>query len=132
VPIKPGFRPFKQWSRPFHLDFIPSIKDNWLLEANFIRPCKYADWVSNIVPMEKKGSGKLRVCTDFRNLNKETTKYEYPIPISDILTNNASGNRVISFLDDNVRYNQIFMAEEDASKTFLYVQPLLVYLSWSL
>jgi hypothetical protein len=38
------------------------------------------------------------------------------MPITDTLINNASGNRIISFLDGNVGYNQIFMAEEDASK----------------
>jgi hypothetical protein len=36
--------------------------------------------------------------------------------IADILINNASGNRVISFLDGDAGYNQIFMSEEDASK----------------
>jgi hypothetical protein len=37
-----------------------------------------------------------------------------------ILINNASGNRVISSLDGNVGYNQIFMDEEDAYKmTFI-------------
>jgi hypothetical protein len=42
------------------------------------------------------------------------------MPITDTLINNASGNRIISFLDGNVRYNQIFMAEEDESKmTFI-------------
>jgi hypothetical protein len=40
-----------------------------LLKAGFIRTCRYADWVSNIVPVEKKGSGKIRICVDFRNLN---------------------------------------------------------------
>jgi hypothetical protein len=34
-----------------------------------------------------------------------------------MLINNASGQRVISFLDGNDGYNQIFMAEEDMSKT---------------
>ena len=33
--------------------------------------------------------------------------------VSDILINNASENRIISFLDGNAEYNQIFMAEED-------------------
>jgi len=33
------------------------------------------------------------------------------------LINEASGHRVISFLDGNAGYNQIFMAEEDVSKT---------------
>ena len=39
------------------------------------------------------------------------------MPIANTLINNALGNRIISFLDGNVGYNQIFMAEEDASKT---------------
>ena len=38
------------------------------------------------------------------------------MPIADILINEASGHRVISFLDGNAGYNQIFMAEEDMSK----------------
>ena len=37
--------------------------------------------------------------------------------IADMLINEAFGHRVISFLDGNVGYNQIFMAEEDTSKT---------------
>jgi hypothetical protein len=69
------------------------------------------------VSVEKKESGKLRVCIDFRNLNRATPKDEYPMPIADTLINNASGNRIISFLDGNAGYNQIFMAKEDASKT---------------
>src|SRR6266542_3008365 len=88
-----------------------------LLKANFIRPCRYADWISNIVPVEKKGSGKFKVCIDFRDLNRATPKDEYPMPIADMLINDASGHRVISFLDGNAGYNQIFMAEEDTSKT---------------
>jgi hypothetical protein len=87
-----------------------------LLDVGFIRPCRYAEWVSNIVPMEKKGTDKIQVCIYFHNLNKATPKYEYPMPIADMLINNAFGHRVISFLDGNVGYNQIFMAKEDISK----------------
>jgi hypothetical protein len=67
--------------------------------------------------MEKKNNGKIRVCIDFRNLNKATHKDEYPMPIADMLINNAFGHRVISFLDGNAGYNQIFMSEEVMSKT---------------
>ena len=90
---------------------------NRLLEVNFIRPCRYAEWISSIVPVEKNGTGKIRVCIDFRNLNRATPKDEYPMPIADMLINDASGHQVISFLDGNARYNQIFMAEEDMYKT---------------
>ena len=39
------------------------------------------------------------------------------MPIADMLINEASGHRVISFLDGNAGYHQIFMAEEDIFKT---------------
>jgi hypothetical protein len=116
--IKTGFRPYKQPA----LGFNPIIHDRVkkeverLLNAGFIRSYWYAEWVSNIVPMEKKNTGKIRVCIDFCNLNKATPKDEYPMPIADMLINNASGHRVISFLDGNAGYNQISMAEEDMSK----------------
>jgi hypothetical protein len=74
------------------------------------------EWVSNIVPVEKKNTGKIWVCIDFHNLNKATPKDEYHMPIVDILINNASGHRIISFLDGNDGYNQIFMAKEGMSK----------------
>jgi hypothetical protein len=92
LPIKPGFRPFKQRSRSFRPDMLTRTKDkiHWLLEANFIRPCRYAERVSNIVPVEKKDLGKLRVCIDFRNLNRATPKDEYPMRVTDTLINNAT------------------------------------------
>jgi hypothetical protein len=39
------------------------------------------------------------------------------MPIADMLINDASGHKVISFLDGNAGYNQIFMAEKDSVKT---------------
>ena len=90
---------------------------NRLLDAGFIRSYPYAEWISNIVPIEKKDSGKIRVCNDFRDLNTATPKDECTMPTADMMINEASGHRVISFLDCNAGYNQIFMAEEDISKT---------------
>jgi hypothetical protein len=132
LPIKSGFRPFKQRARTFRPDLLQRIKDeiHWLLEANFIRPCRYVEWVSNIVPVEKKESGKLRVCIDFHNLNISTPKDEYPMPIADTLINNASGNRIIIFLDGNARYNQIFMVEEDAPKTTFICPGFIGLFEW--
>jgi hypothetical protein len=65
------------------------------------------------VSVEKKGSDKIRVCINFRNLNKATPKDEYPMVIADMLINDASGHKVLIFLDGNAGYNQIFMVDED-------------------
>nr|AAT93877.1 putative polyprotein [Oryza sativa Japonica Group] len=68
------------------------------------------------VPVIKK-NGKVRVCIDFRDLNKATPKDEYPMPVADQLVDAASGNKILSFIDGNAGYNQIFMTEEDMHKT---------------
>jgi hypothetical protein len=39
------------------------------------------------------------------------------MPIADFLVNAASGHKILSVLDGNAGYNQIFMADEDVSKT---------------
>jgi hypothetical protein len=90
---------------------------DWLLQAGFIQPCRYVDWVSNIVSVEKKNMGKIPICLDFRNPNRATPKDEYLMPIAYLLIDSASGNKVISFFDGNAGYNQIFMEKEDVSKT---------------
>ena len=56
LPIKPGYRPFKQAPRRFNLNVFDDIKKETerLLEAKFIRPCRYAEWISNVVPVYKK------------------------------------------------------------------------------
>ena len=41
----------------------------------------------------------------------------YPMPIADMLVDAAAGHKVVSFMDGNAGYNQIFMAEEDIAKT---------------
>jgi hypothetical protein len=105
LPIKPRFRPYKQLIRNFSPEIVGKIKEKVgrLLQAGFVHPCRYADWVSNVVPVEKKNMGKIQVCVDFRNLNRATPKDEYPMPVAEILVNSASGNKMISFLDGRVQ-----------------------------
>ena len=69
-----------------------------------------------MVPMYKK-NGKLRICIDFRDLNKATPMDGYPMPIADMLIDAAAGHKVISFMDGKAGYDQIFKAEEDIHKT---------------
>jgi hypothetical protein len=119
LPIKMGFCPHKQPTRSFSPKIVGWIKEeiDKLLKVGFVQPCWYAEWVSNVVPVEKKNTGKIRVCIDFQDRNRATLKDGYPMPVADMLVNSMSGNKVISFMDDNARYNQIFMAKEDVHKT---------------
>jgi hypothetical protein len=128
LPIKSDFRPFKQRPRSFRLDLLPTIKDeiHRLIEANFIRPCIYVEWVSNIVSVEKKESGKLRVCIDFHNLNRPTPKYEYPMFIANMLINNASDKELLALLMVMSDIIRSLRPTKMCIKRPLYVQDSLV------
>jgi hypothetical protein len=52
------------------------------------------------------------------------------MPIADMLINNTSRHRVSSFLDGNAGYNQIFMSEEDMSKTAFRCPGFLNLFKW--
>jgi hypothetical protein len=68
-PIKTGFRSYKQPARMFNPIIHDRVKEEVerLLNPGFIRPCRYAEWVSNIVLMEKKNTDKIQVYIDFCN-----------------------------------------------------------------
>ena len=63
-----------------------------------------------------KKNGKLRVCIDFRDLDKATPMDGYPMLIANMLVDAIAGHKVISFMDGNAGYNQIFMAKDDVAK----------------
>jgi len=99
LPIKSGFPPHQRPARRCNPNILHDIKAEItkLIEAKFIRQCRYAEWISNVVPVYKK-NGKLRVCIDFRNLNKATPMDGYPMPVADLLVDAAAGHRIISFM----------------------------------
>ncbi|XP_016199503.1 uncharacterized protein LOC107640499 [Arachis ipaensis] len=118
LPLKANVKPVKQPRRRFAPEVVQKIKEEIerLLKAKFIRTARYVNWISNIVPIMKKNR-KLRVCIDFRDLNSATPKDEYPMPIADMLIDSTAGHEMLSFMDGYSGYNQIYIAEEDVSKT---------------
>ena len=87
-----------------------------LLNADHIREIQYPEWLANVV-LVQKANGKWRMCADFTDLNKACPKDSYPLPSIDSLMDNASGCRLLSFLDAFSGYNQICMHPRDESKT---------------
>ncbi|KAK2389329.1 hypothetical protein QL285_062925 [Trifolium repens] len=118
LPIKAGKRPVKQLPRRFAPEIMSKIKEEIerLLKSKFIRTARYVEWLANIVPVIKK-NGTLRVCIDFRDLNSATPKNEYVMPVAEMLVDSAAGFEFLSMLDGYSGYKQIFIAEEDVSKT---------------
>jgi hypothetical protein len=66
LPLKPGFRPFQQRARQMKAEILEEVKKEVekMIEAGFIRTCRYAEWISSVVPVQKK-DGRWRVCVDF-------------------------------------------------------------------
>jgi hypothetical protein len=118
LPLKKGFRPFQQRARQMKAELLVEVKKEVekMLKAGLIRPCRYAEWISSVVHVQRK-DGRWRVCVDFRDLNRATPKDEYPIPVAKTLINAAAGHKILSFIDGNAGYNQIFIALEDINKT---------------
>ena len=73
-------------------------------------------WIANIIPVSKK-DGKVRMCVDYRDLNKTCPKDDFSLPHIDTLIDSAASSAMYSFMDGFVGYNQIMMAVIDKLKT---------------
>ena len=67
------------------------------LKVGFIKPVHQAKWIVNVVPVPKK-DGKVRMCVDFRDLNKGCPKDDFPLPHIDVLVDNITGSALMSFM----------------------------------
>lgn len=86
-----------------------------LLENGIIRPST-SSYASPIVVVRKK-TGELRLCIDYRALNKKTVKENYPMPLIDDQLDVLSGNKYFTTLDLTSGYYQIPIKESDKHKT---------------
>eukprot|EP00253_Pinus_taeda_P007269 PITA_07269 len=86
-----------------------------LLDKNYIRP-SVSPWGAPVLFVKKK-YGTLRMCIDYRQLNKLTIKNKYPLPRIDELFNQVKGATVFSKIDLRSGYHQIRIKEEDIAKT---------------
>ncbi|GJR15707.1 hypothetical protein Tco_0798359 [Tanacetum coccineum] len=86
-----------------------------LSDKGFIRPSS-SPWGAPVLFVKKK-DGSLRMCIDYRELNKLTVKNRYPLPRIDDLFDQIQGLSVYSKIDLRSGYHQLRVREEDISKT---------------
>jgi len=116
LPLKSECHPIKQRLRRMKPEVSLKIKEEVekQFNARFLAVVQYPQWVANVVPVPKK-DGKVRMCVDYRDLNRASPKDDFPLPHIDTLVDNTATSTLYSFMDGFSR--QIKMAPEDIEKT---------------
>ncbi|GBG81376.1 hypothetical protein CBR_g32050 [Chara braunii] len=86
-----------------------------MIDRGWIRPSE-SEFGAPVLFVLKKG-GKLRMCIDYRGLNRITRKNAYPLPHIDDLLDAAGGCKVFSKIDLKSGYHQIEVDPSDQHKT---------------
>ena len=86
-----------------------------LLDKGFIRP-SVSPWGAPILFFKKK-DGTLRLCIDYRQLNKLTVKNKYLLPRIDDLFDQLKGASIFSKIDLQSGYHQLRIKDVDVHKT---------------
>ena len=100
-------------STPEMLEMKMQLQELW--EKKHIKP-SVSPWGSPILFVKYK-HGSLRLCIDYRKLNKVTVKNKYHFPKIDDLFDKMRGAKVFSNTDLNYGYHQVRIKDEDIHKT---------------
>ena len=86
-----------------------------LLDKGLIRP-SVSPWGAPVLFVKKK-DGSMRLCIDYRELNKVTVRNKYLLPRIDDLFDQLQGAQYFSKLDLRTGYHQLRIRDEDIAKT---------------
>ena len=86
-----------------------------MVNNGFVRP-SMSPWGALVLFVKKK-DGSMRLCIDYRELNKVIIRNQYPLPRIDYLFDQLQGAKVFSKIDLRSGYHQLRVHDEDVSKT---------------
>ncbi|KAG7674175.1 hypothetical protein KSW81_006007 [Nannochloris sp. 'desiccata'] len=117
IELEPGAQPT---SRPDYKKSLPEYDEmqrqiNEMLENGEIQP-SVSPYGSPVL-FVKKQDGSLRMCIDYRALNKQTVKNRYPLPRIEEMLDRLGKAKYFTKLDLRSGYYQIRVAKEDIYKT---------------
>jgi hypothetical protein len=117
IDLLPGSAPVSKAPYRMSLPELTELKIQLqeLLDKEYIRP-SVSPWGAPILFIKKK-DGTLRLCIDYRQLNKMTIKNKYPLPRINDLFDQVGGEKIFSKLDLRSGYHQVRIKDEDINKT---------------
>ena len=117
IELVPGTRPVSMAPYRMSVSELGELKKQLeeLLGKKFIKP-SVSPWGAPVLLVKKK-DGSMRLCVDYRQLNKVTIKNKYPLPRIDDLMDQLTGACVFSKIDLRSGYHQIRVKTEDIPKT---------------
>jgi hypothetical protein len=100
IELLPNAKPIRSKQGRWNPRYTAMVKEELdkLLEARFIRPVETTEWVSPVVLALKK-NGKLRVCVNYKALNKVTKKDQYPLPFCEEILEEVARHEMYTFGD---------------------------------
>uniref|UniRef100_A0A5S6QV55 RNA-directed DNA polymerase n=1 Tax=Trichuris muris TaxID=70415 RepID=A0A5S6QV55_TRIMR len=93
----------------------PQLKSLHAASQNAIKPSN-SPWMAPAV-YTLKPSGEVRICVDYRELNKRTRKDAYPLPLPDDVFDRITDAKIFSTLDMQSGFWQIPVSPQDMDKT---------------
>ena len=117
IDLSPDAKPVAIPPYRFSLPELVELKSQLdeMIELGFIRP-SVSPWAAPVL-FKKKKDGSLRLCIDYRGLNRATIKNRYEIPRMGDLLDRIQGAKLFSKIDLRSGYHQIRVRECDIFKT---------------
>ncbi|WMV38958.1 hypothetical protein MTR67_032343 [Solanum verrucosum] len=116
IDLEPGTRLIS--NLPYHMALVElrelNVQIQELFDKGFIRPSS-SPWGASILFVKKK-NGSMRICRDYRQLNKVTIQNKYPLPRIYDLFDQLQGTSVFSKIDLRSGYHQLKIRPEDVPK----------------
>jgi hypothetical protein len=123
IELAPGVVPVSrmpyQMSTPELVELKLQLKE--MMDKGYIRP-SMSPWGAPVLFVKNK-DGTLRLCIDYRKLNKVTIKNKYPLPRIDDLFDQLGGASIFSKIDLRSGYHQVRIKGEDIHIKFVVVPP---------
>ncbi|RVX16780.1 hypothetical protein CK203_006108 [Vitis vinifera] len=96
LPLLPHAKPVKQKLRRLHSRWSLQVKEEIQKQLNigFLSMVEYPEWLANVVPIPKKDDN-VRVCVDFQDLNKASSKDDFPFPHIDMLVDSTKDDMIV-------------------------------------